>query len=243
VTKLNFIFIFFLLGILSGLAQDEKSTKTSKDTLTIISSEKKSTWAQRDSIRLERRFEKDSVLKSKKAAKKEIRVAKREERRIKNIRPYNALAPSKAAFYSAIIPGLGQAYTGKYWKIPIVYGALGTSIGIALWNRNRLEFTRDIYRDRLRGIRTDQFFDQENNRALVSDQGLVDAQQNFRKQQELSILISIGIYVLNIVDANVTAHLQQYNLNKNLTIIPKVDINNTYLLPDINYGLALKYSF
>lgn len=237
------IFIFFFIGILSSLAQKEKPAETSKDTLTILPSEKKLTWAQRDSVRLQRRYAKDSILKSKKAAKKEIRIAKREERRIKNIRPYNALAPSKAAFYSAIIPGLGQAYTGKYWKIPIVYGALGTSIGIALWNRDRLEFTRDIYRDRLRGIRTDRFFDQENNRALISDQGLVDAQQTFRKQQELSILISIGIYVLNIVDANVTAHLQQYNLNENLTLSPKIDINTDYIIPDVNYGLALKYNF
>jgi len=198
VTKHLLIFIFFLSGILSGLAQEEKSAETSKDSLTILPAEKKLTWAQRDSIRQQRRFAKDSILKSKKAAKKEIRIAKREERRIRNIRPYNALAPSKAAFYSG---------------------------------------------DRLRGIRTDRFFDQENNRALISDQGLVDAQQTFRKQQELSILISIGIYVLNIVDANVTAHLQQYNLNENLTIAPKIDINTDYIIPDVNYGLALKYRF
>ena len=242
-TKLNFIFIFSFLGILSSIAQDQKPAETSKDTLTVISTEKKLTWAERDSIRLEKQFQKDSILKLKKNEKRKIRFAKREKRRIRNIRPYNALAPSKAAFYSAIVPGLGQAYNKKYWKVPIVYAALGTSVGIAVWNRNRLESTRDIYRDRLRGIRTDRFFDQVNNRALISDESLVDFQKTFRKQQELSILISIGIYVLNIVDANVTAHLQQYNLNENLTLVPKVDINNTYTLPDVNYGLALKYSF
>jgi hypothetical protein len=40
----------------------------------------------------------------------------------------NMLAPSKAAFYSAVLPGLGQIYNKKYWKVPLVYGAIGTSI-------------------------------------------------------------------------------------------------------------------
>ena len=71
----------------------------------------------------------------KKALKKQARIARREARELRNVKPYNPLAPTKAAFYSAILPGLGQAYTGKYWKIPIVYGALGTGIGIALWNQ------------------------------------------------------------------------------------------------------------
>jgi len=52
----------------------------------------------------------------KKALKKQARIARREARELRNVKPYNPLAPTKAAFYSAILPGLGQAYTGKYWK-------------------------------------------------------------------------------------------------------------------------------
>lgn len=48
--------------------------------------------------------------------------------------PINPLSPAKAAFYSAILPGLGQAYNKKYWKIPIVYAALGT--GVYFYIRN-----------------------------------------------------------------------------------------------------------
>ncbi len=235
-TKLIPIFIFLLLGIFNGLAQNETFAETKKDTLTIISSEKKLTWTQRDSIKQVQRGKKDSILKVKRLANKKIRIAKREERRIKNIRPYDALAPSKAAFYSAIIPGLGQAYTGKYWKIPIVYGALGTGVGIALWNRNQLNDVRDVFKDRLRGVPNE-------NLSFLDEEALVRAQRTFRQQQELSILITIGIYALNIIDANVTAHLQQYNLNENLTLAPKVQINQTDLFPNVNYGLALKYQF
>ncbi|WP_238527892.1 DUF5683 domain-containing protein [Aquimarina agarivorans] len=169
------------------------------------------------------------------------RIERRELRRKKNIRPYDPLAPSKAAFYSAVLPGLGQAFTGKYWKIPIVYGALGTGVGIAIWNKNRHDEIRDIFKDRLRGITTDRFFDQENNREILSESGLIQAQRQFRKQQELSILISVGIYVLNIVDANVTAHLQQYNLNKNLSFVPKVELDTPTTQP--NYGMSLRYNF
>ena len=184
---------------------------------------------------------KEEKIYSAKELKKIARFEKREARRIKNIRPYNALAPSKAAFYSAVLPGLGQAYTGKYWKIPIVYGALGTGIGIAIWNQNRYDEVRDIYKDRLRGITTDRFFDQENNRPLLSINTLVQAQKSFKKQQELSILITLGLYVLNIVDANVTAHLQQYNLNDKLSVNPKIEVNDLQSNP--NYGLAFQYNF
>ncbi len=177
----------------------------------------------------------------KKNQKKAARIERRELRQQKNIRPYDALAPSKAAFYSAVLPGLGQALTGKYWKIPIVYGALGTGIGIAIWNKNRHDEIRDIFKNRLRGITTDRFFDQENNRPLLSNNALIEAQRQFRKQQELSILISVGLYVLNIVDANVTAHLQQYNLNKNLSFTPKVELDTPTAQP--NYGMALRYNF
>lgn len=183
----------------------------------------------------------DSVRIQKRAEKKKERFAKREARRMKNIRPYNALAPTKAAFYSTVLPGLGQAYTGKYWKIPIIYGALGTSVGIALWNQNRQNEVRDIFKARQRGIRTDRFIDQQTGRERISDDGLARAQRSFQRQKELSIAISVGLYVLQIIDANVTAHLQQYNLNDKLSLIPNFEIDHLNASP--NYGMALKYNF
>ena len=55
-------------------------------------------------------------------------------------KPINPLAPARAAFYSAIVPGLGQAYNKKYWKIPLVYGAIGT--GYYFYNSNNKEYHR-----------------------------------------------------------------------------------------------------
>ena len=56
----------------------------------------------------------------------------------------NPLAPAKAAFYSAVLPGLGQAYNKKYWKIPIVYGAMGTSIYFYISNNKKYHQYREI---------------------------------------------------------------------------------------------------
>lgn len=172
--------------------------------------------------------------------KKEARIAKREARRLKNLKPYDALAPTRASFYSAILPGLGQAYTGKYWKIPIVYGALGTSIGIALWNQRQIDDFRGIYRNRLVGINNDRFIDPVTNEVNLDNETLVSVQEGHQKQKEISILVTVGIYVLNIIDANVTAHLQQFNLNKELSLQPNVEFDN---LNRPNYGLSLSYNF
>lgn len=177
----------------------------------------------------------------KKSLKKQARLERRDARELKNIRPYDALAPSKAAFYSAVLPGLGQAYTGKYWKIPIVYGALGTGIGIAVWNQNNYDEIRDIYKNRLLGITTDKFYDQINDEPIVTDEALVSAFESYQKQKELSILFTVILYALNIIDANVTAHLQQYNLNEKLTMNPHFKLDDFVTGP--NYGLSLSYSF
>ena len=135
----------------------------------------------------------------------------------------NALAPSKAAFYSAILPGLGQAYNKKYWKVPIVMGAIGTGIIVYDFNSRKLNRFRDAYKRRLAGFTDDEFYgtDPDGNPLAsprISNEGLIRAQQDTRRDKDLTLLITIGLYALNIIDANVDAHLLQYNVDKNVTI-------------------------
>lgn len=146
----------------------------------------------------------------------------------------NPLAPTKAAFYSAILPGLGQAYDKKYWKIPIVYGAMGTSIYFYLDNNKKYHRYRDAYKMRLAGQK-DEFYGE------YSDQVLINAQRTFQRNRDLSFLLTVGFYVLNIVDANVTAHLLQFNVNDNLSLAP--DIYQNELNYKQNIGLTLNYKF
>lgn len=173
--------------------------------------------AQQDSL---------TVTPDKKQSKKELKEKDYEE--------YNALAPSKAAFYSAILPGLGQAYNGSYWKIPIVYGGLGTGIYFYLENDKQYDKYRNAYKNRLAG-RPDEF------EGRITTDGLIRAQEFYQKNKEISILVTVGVYILNIIDANVEAHLRQFNVDEDLSVRPNLDFDS--LSGKTNYGLTLNFNF
>lgn len=148
---------------------------------------------------------------------------------------YDPLAPARAAFYSAVLPGLGQAYNRSYWKIPIVYAGLGISIYSFIENNKKFHSYRDAYKRRLAGYNDDEYQGQ------FSDDGLVEAQKRFRKNKEISIFATVIIYALNIVDANVDAHLRQFNVSKDLSLKP--DYNMDHITGYSNYGLTLNFNF
>lgn len=151
-------------------------------------------------------------------------------------KPINILAPSKAAFYSAVLPGLGQARNKKYWKIPIIYVALGAGVYFYTTNNKEYNRYRDEYKRRLAG--NSQF---DGEFPGVSDDGLINAQKTLKRNKELSLLITIGIYALNIIDANVDAHLLQYNVDENLAIKPHFQYNEMENSSDL--GLTLNFKF
>ncbi|MBQ0735612.1 hypothetical protein J9332_14905 [Aquimarina celericrescens] len=161
-------------------------------------------------------------------------AVKKKKKREKKIRPYEPLAPARAAFYSAVLPGLGQAYTKKYWKIPIVYAAIGAGVYFYLENNGRYNDLRDAYKRRLAGFNDDEF-------PQFTEDQLIDLQDRFRRDQELSLLLTAAAYLLNIVDANVTAHLQQYNITEDLSFKPKVNFDD--FNTGLNYGVSFNYSF
>ena len=146
-----------------------------------------------------------------------------------------ALRPSKATFYSAVLPGLGQAYNKKYWKIPIVYGAIAT--GIYFYKQNDKDYNRyrNAYKRRLAGFTDDEFYG-SGQYPSISNDGLIRAQSTLKRNKELSILVSVGLYILNIIDANVDAHLLQYNLDDNLTVRPNIEFDE--LQNKSNFGIT-----
>lgn len=148
------------------------------------------------------------------------------------------LSPSKAAFYSALVPGLGQIYNKKYWKLPIVYGGLAIGIYSYSWNNNKYHEYRDEYKRRLDG--TSQGTAHPTYGGL-SDDGLLRAQKYHQRNRDLSALISAGIYILNIIDANVDAHLMQFNVNDNLSVAP--DIRQNQIDYKFNSGVKLTFNF
>jgi hypothetical protein len=144
------------------------------------------------------------------------------------------LTPAKAAFYSAVLPGLGQAYNKKYWKIPLVYGAIGTSLYFYIDNNKKYHQYRDAYKRRLEGYTDDKF-------SYLDKTRLIAGQKFYQRNRDLSALMSIAFYALNILDANVDAALIQFNVNENLSVKPVIYPNDVTL--KTNLGLTLNYNF
>ena len=155
-------------------------------------------------------------------------------------RALDPLRPAKAAFYSAVLPGLGQAYNKKYWKIPIVYAAIGTGFYFYLDNNKLYKQYRNAYKRRLAGFTDDEFYG-PGDTPFLSDEALIRAQRTLKRNKELSMLVTVGLYVLNIIEANVDAHLLQYNLDENLALKPFIDFNNPNYTTQIGLSLDIKF--
>ena len=150
------------------------------------------------------------------------------------------LRPSKAAFYSAVLPALGQVYNKKFWKIPLVYGAIGTSLYFYFDNDKTYDRYRNAYKRRLAGFTDDEFYG-PGITPFISEDALIRAQRTLKRNKEMSMLIAVGMYALNIIDANVDAHLLQYNMDENLSLKPVIDFDNPNCYAQA--GLSLNFRF
>ena len=156
----------------------------------------------------------------------------------KNI--YNPLSPSKAAFYSAVFPGGGQAYNKKYWKVPLAWAAVGIPTYFYLNNNSEYKRYREAYKLRKRGLEDE--FTLEDGTELISSTGLERAQKTLRGNRDLSLLVVILGYALQILEASVTAHLLQFDASDDITINPTI-ISNPITVEPPSVGLSFKYSF
>ena len=107
-------------------------------------------------------------------------------------------SPSRALLYAMVLPGLGQAYNGKYWKIPIVWGALGATGYAIFYNTQQYEAAVRDY--------------------LVSESDDDRIVRGWRRNMELSYIVTALIYGLQILDAYVDANLYSWNVNDNLSM-------------------------
>ena len=161
---------------------------------------------------------------------------KNESKDTLKIETIDPLRPAKAAFYSAVVPGLGQVYNKKYWKVPLVYGAIGTSVYFYLDSQKKYNLYRDEYKNRLEGYKSNVEFLNK-----LSDSQLISAQKQFSRNKELSALFALGFYVLNIIDANVDASLSQFNVNEELSLKPTIEVIDD--ITKTNLGFKCVYTF
>ena len=151
--------------------------------------------------------------------------------------------PGKATLYSLLLPGLGQAYNGEYWKIPIYWGGLVASVHYYnLNNTNYLRYKR-IYNEA-----TDP---ESTTKPPISADAALYYRDVFRRWRDYSIVAILGVYLLQIIDANVFAYMQDFDVSDDLSmhIAPAVITpETTYAMrhtpfAPTGYGLSVGFRF
>jgi len=139
----------------------------------------------------------------------------------------------KASLYSAIIPGAGQIYTEKYWKIPIIYSGLIASAYYIKQNNDQYKLYRSTYLNRINNDNnTDQF------QGEYSNQDLVILTDFYRRNREVSTLLFTLTYLLNIIDASVSAHLFSFDVSEDLSM----NIKPIYFMHSKSSGIQLSFN-
>ncbi|MGB0522730.1 MAG: DUF5683 domain-containing protein [Flammeovirgaceae bacterium] len=142
--------------------------------------------------------------------------AKVEEKVVSSLKDFESQSsinrPTKAALLSAVLPGLGQVYNKKYWKLPIVYGGAVAFGAVIRFNQNQYtEFKNELIRQT------------DNDPSTVpissfSQTSLRSIRDNARRNRDYSIILSILFYGLNIADAAVDAHLKDFDIDDDLSM-------------------------
>ena len=132
-----------------------------------------------------------------------------------------AHSPRVAAIRSAIVPGLGQIYNKKYWKLPIVYGALGTCAGIFAYNMGNYKATRFAYRVKYNmrvNFSDSALYSQiRANLKPLSEESLRFYRNQYRRDIDYTVLVFLLLWGLNVVDATVDAHLKSFDVSPDLS--------------------------
>lgn len=165
----------------------------------------------------------------------------------------------KATTLSMICPGAGQIYNGSYWKAPIVIGGFASMVYVVDWNNRGYQRFRTAYNLRVaydnalkeynaatdktgltKPSPTDEF------RGRYNADYLKNLKNSYRRNRDLSIIITAGVYLLNVIDAHVDAHLKDYDISDDLSMDVAPHLGNVYTAQSgsVNtYGLGINIRF
>lgn len=144
-------------------------------------------------------------------------------------------SPRKAAFYSAVLPGLGQIYNHQYIKTPLMLAGIGVATGIFIFNFDHYIKYRDAYRMRLNG-----HFTHDPRIDIYSPDDLRYIRDGYRQYVDYSVLGFAAVYLYNILDAIVFAHLYHFDVSNDLG---KLKFGPVFHQNDPYVGLGFTYTF
>lgn len=148
-------------------------------------------------------------------------------------------SPKKAAIYSAILPGLGQIYNKKYWyvKVPVIYGgfvALAYTI-----NYNHTNYIK--YRDEYRNRSNIADYEPTGNLAFLGDAAIKLRRDSYRRYRDMNVMMTVGWYGLNVLEASVSAHLLDFDVSDDLSL--KIQPYHSFTMNNqIANGISLRLS-
>jgi len=144
--------------------------------------------------------------------------------------------PQKATMLSAIVPGLGQIYNGQVWKVPLYYGTF-VVLGHMIYTNNRLyNIFRQSYFAEIDGnpATTNKF-------TRFTENSLKRNTDNFRRNRDYMVIIAGAVYLLNIADAHIGAHLREFDINDELTINYSPTMDTVNGRPYAGVGVTISF--
>jgi hypothetical protein len=161
-------------------------------------------------------------------------------------KPYS---PKYAVVRSAVLPGWGQITNKKYWKLPFVYGALGTTGYIFFRNIKQFNEANAAFKNASDGDDSNNYLIPEPYYSVRSRPDVIKSFRNeVRQNVDYSVLFFIAFWGLNVVDAAVDAHLKTFDVSDDLTLqikpgySPMANTNGVSLVLNIGKNISKKYT-
>lgn len=144
--------------------------------------------------------------------------------------------PKRALWLALVLPGAGQIYNRKYWKIPIVYGGFVGCIYAMQWNNQMYRDYSQAYLDIMDDDPNTQSYNQFLHLGNKIDDTNIERYKNlfksrkdrYRRWRDMSFFVLVGVYALSVIDAYVDASLSEFDISKNLSLSVEPTIMNNY---------------
>lgn len=148
----------------------------------------------------------------------------------------SSLDPQRAALLSALLPGLGQAYNKQYWKVPIVLAGMLTFGHFIDYNNKVYHALRNA------SLLTAKGQPNPYQSIISTESSLIRGRDVFRRNRDMLIIIGSAFYILQIVDAHVSAHLEEFKVNDKLALGIEPSIQSTPLFSQaVGVSFVLKF--
>jgi hypothetical protein len=149
-------------------------------------------------------------------------------------------SPRKALLYAAVLPGLGQIYNKKYWKLPLVYGGF-VSIGYAInfYQQGYKKYKLYLF-ENLESHPGDENY--AHPKVFYTTSSLRTIVNRYRRERDFMVILMGGMYILQMIDAHVDAHLKEFDLNPKLQVSIEPTLEQNSLIGR-QTGIALIVKF